>query len=204
MRLFILGATGGTGRAFLDQALERGHQVTAFVRSPQKLGPPRKGLAVLRGDPRNVAELRTALADHEAVFSALGPPGPGRTTILRECARSIVAAMEAAGSRRLLVVSAAILFRDAGLLVALMRATLLRNIAEDAAEMERIIEASGLNWTIARPPRLTNGPLTTHYTVEDGRLPHGRLTISRADVAHFLLGELELGMHARQIVGMAG
>src|SRR6266850_1746568 len=112
MRLFILGATGGTGRALLDQGLERGHQVTAFVRSPQKLGAPREALTVLRGDPRSVAELSAALPAHDAVLSALGPPGVGRTTILRECARSTVAAMQATGPRRLLVVSAAMLFRN--------------------------------------------------------------------------------------------
>jgi putative NADH-flavin reductase len=60
MRLFILRATGGTGRALLEQAVERGHQITAFVRSPQKLGPLREGLAVRQGDPRNVAELGDA------------------------------------------------------------------------------------------------------------------------------------------------
>src|SRR5438067_729863 len=60
MRLFILGATGGTGRALIDQALERGHRVTAFVRSPQKLGGPREGVTVLQGDPRSVEELRGA------------------------------------------------------------------------------------------------------------------------------------------------
>src|SRR5436309_4769433 len=78
MRLFILGATGGTGRALIDQALERGHRVTAFVRSPQKLGSPREGVTVLQGDPRSVDELRAALPDHDAVLSALGLRGPVR------------------------------------------------------------------------------------------------------------------------------
>src|SRR5271154_1037493 len=99
MRLFILGATGGTGRALVDQALQRGHTVTAFVRSPGKLGPPREGLSVLEGDPRNVDELRAFLPGHDAVLSALGPPGPGPTTILRDSARSIVAAMQLTGVR---------------------------------------------------------------------------------------------------------
>jgi putative NADH-flavin reductase len=203
MRLFILRATGGTGRALLEQAVERGHQITAFVRSPQKLGPLREGLAVRQGDPRNVAELGDALAGHDAVVSALGPPGLGRTTILRYCARSTVAAMQAEGVRRLLVVSAAMLFQDAGILAAVLRRTLLRNVAEDAAEMERVVMTSGLDWTIARPPRLTNGLLTRHYRIEDGRLPRGSISLSRADVAHFLLGEVERGAHVRQIVGMA-
>jgi putative NADH-flavin reductase len=202
LRLFILGATGGIGRALVDQARERGHEVTAFVRSPQRLGAPR-GVTVVQGDPRSVAELRDALPGHDAVLSALGPPGAGRTTILRESARSTVAAMHDAGVDRLLVVSAAMLF-DAGILFTLLRRVLLRNVAEDSLEMERVVMASGLDWTIARPPKLTNGPLTGHYQVADGRMPPGRISISRADVAHFLLDAVEGDPHACQIVGMAG
>jgi len=76
-------------------------------------------------------------------------------------------------------------------------------VARDSAEMERIVVASGVDWTIVRPPRLTNGPLTGRYRVEDGRLPRRGIFISRADVAHFLLRELEHGEHLRQIVGLA-
>src|SRR5438445_11338718 len=100
MRLFILGATGGTGRALIEQALERGHRVTAFVRSPQKLGTPREGVTVLQGDPRSVDELRAARPDHDAVLSAPGPPGPGPTTIVGHAARSTVTAMQPGGVRR--------------------------------------------------------------------------------------------------------
>jgi putative NADH-flavin reductase len=160
-------------------------------------------VTALQGDPRSVAELSAALPGHDAVLSALGPPGAGRTTILRECARSTVAAMQVAGVHRLLVVSAAMLF-EAGILFAVLRRILLRNVADDSLEMERVVMASGLDWTIARPPKLTNGPLTGRYQVADGRMPHGRISISRADVAHFLLDALEGDAHARQIVGMAG
>jgi putative NADH-flavin reductase len=111
--------------------------------------------------------------------------------------------MKNTGVRRLLIVSAAMLFPDAGIVPAIVRRTFLRNVAEDSTEMERVVMASGLDWTIVRPPRLTNGALTEDYRVEDGRLPAGRLTISRADVAHFLLDELERGTHIGQIVGMA-
>jgi len=206
MRLLLLGATGGTGLALLEQARARGHEVTAFVRSPHKLGAPRDGVDVWRGNPRSAAELRAALPEHDAVVSTLGPPGPGPTTILRDAARSTVAAMQAVGPRRFLVVSAAVLFEDGGILAAILRRTLLKNVAEDSVEMERTVVASGLDWTIARPPRLTNGPLTARYRVESGRLPSrsGLASIRRADVAHFLLGELERGAHLRQIVGLAG
>lgn len=204
LRLFTIGATGGVGRAVLDQALERGHQVTAFVRSPEKLGAPRIGLTVRQGDPRSVAELEKALPGHDAVLSAIGPPGAGRSVIVGECARSTVAAMRAADVRRLLIVSAAVLFRDEGILFAVLRRTLLRNVAEDQTEMERVVTGSGLDWTIVRPPRLTNGPLTRHYQIEDNRMPRPRLAVSRADVAHFLLDEVERGAHRNRMVGMAG
>jgi putative NADH-flavin reductase len=204
MRLLILGATGGIGRALVDQALARGHQVTAFVRAPEKLGAPRDGLRAVQGDPRDAHALATALAGHDAVLSALGPPGPGPTRIHRDAARSTVAAMHAAGVRRLLVVSAAVLFPGGGPVVALLRATLLRNIFEDCGEMERIVTASGLNWTIVRPPRLTNGPRTGAYRTAEDRWPRGGASISRADVADCMLAALERGEHTHHVLGMAG
>ena len=115
MRLLILGATGGTGRQLTSQAVEHGHRVTAFVRSPQKLGSLRDRVTVRQGDPRSVAELQAILPGHDAVVSALGPPGAGPTTILRAAAGSTVTAMQAAGLSRLVVVSVAVLFDDLGI-----------------------------------------------------------------------------------------
>lgn len=206
MHLFILGATGGIGRQLVHQALERRHQVTAFVRSPQKLGTARQGLAVIQGDVRNADAMSRVLARHDAVLSALGPPGPALNTITSDGARATVVAMQTAGMRRLLIVGVAALFPDIGIFGRMLRNTLLRNIADDSAEMERIVNASGLDWTIVRPPRLTNGPRLEHYGVADDRLPKGaggNATISRADVAHFMLDEIEQPAHMRQVVGIA-
>jgi len=206
MRLFILGATGGIGRQLVDQALERHHQVTAFVRSPQKLGAAGGGLTLIQGDVRNADAMSRALRGHDAVLSALGPPGPSRNTITSDSARATIAAMQSAGIDRLLVVGVAALFPDIGMFGHLLRNTLLRNIADDSAEMERMVKASGLNWTIIRPPRLTNGPRRERHGVADDRLPNGaggNATISRADVAHFMLNELEHPAHIRRVVGIA-
>ena len=82
MRVLILGATGGTGRALIGQASDRGHDITAFVRSPRKLGSLAPRVSVREGDPRSVDELRAVLPGHDAVLSAPCPPGPGPTTIL--------------------------------------------------------------------------------------------------------------------------
>lgn len=200
-RLFVLGATGGTGRALVEQGLARGHSVTAFVRSPQKLSPY-EGLTITAGDPLNTEELTRALPGHDAVFFALGPPGIGPTTVLREGARALVPAMKASGVRRLLVVSAAVLFENEGLFVWFARHTFLRNVYEDATAMESVFMESGLDWTFSRPPRLTNGPLTREYRLADGHLPPGARVVSRNDVAHFLLDEVEQNAHLHRIVGM--
>jgi putative NADH-flavin reductase len=163
-------------------------------------------LTVVQGDPLDAQALGAALAGHDAVLSALGPPGPGKTTIAGDGAKSAVAAMKATGVRRLLIVGVAVLFEDIGVLAAVLRRTLLRNVAHDSAEMERIVNASGLDWTIVRPPRLTNGPLTGSYAIADDDLPEGATgaaTLSRADLAHFLLNELEHPNHVSRIVGIA-
>jgi putative NADH-flavin reductase len=204
MRLLIIGATGGTGLQLTSQALARGHSVTAFVRSPQKLGSLLHRVAVHQGDPRDIAELQKICHGHDAVTSALGPPGVGPTTILRDAARSTVAAMQAVGPHRLIVVSAAVLFDDLGIAGRFLRRTLLRNVGDDSLAMERIVMASAIDWTIARPPRLTNGPRTGRYHVENGHLP-GRsalASISRADVADFLLEEIQHNTHIHEIVGI--
>src|SRR5262245_53288994 len=204
MRLLIIGATGGTGLQVTSQAVAGGHSVSVFVRSPQKLGSLRHRVVVREGDPRNVAELQAILHGHDAVISALGPPGVGPTTILRDAARSTVASMQAVGLHRLILVSAAVLFDDLGLAGKILRRTLLRNVGDDSIEMERIVVASALDWTIARPPRLTNGPRTGHYAVENGHLPSRSAfaSISRADVADFLLGEVQYNAHIHEIVGI--
>jgi hypothetical protein len=112
--------------------------------------------------------------------------------------------MQAAGVRRLLVVSAGVLFEDAPAIVSILRRTLLRHVATDSARMEHILESSGLDWTVVRPPRLTEGPLTGKYVAVDGRMPRdSRRSMSRADLASFLLDELERPTHVRRIVGLS-
>jgi putative NADH-flavin reductase len=207
MNLFVVGATGRTGRELVDQAVARGHRVTALVRSPEKLVMPRDGLTALRGDPLSPEAIGRVLAGHDAVLSAIGPPGPGRTTVVQDSARAIVTAMKATGTRRLIVLSVALLFPGTGLIGAALRRTFLRGVADDSQEMEQIVRATELDWTIVRPPRLTNGARTESYAGSVDRLPPGSgggaASISRADVAHFLLDEVERPAHVGRLVGIA-
>ena len=207
-RVFVTGGSGFIGRSLVRQLRARGDDVTAIVRERARGQPlADTGATVIEGDVAGpVDHLAPMVSGHDAVVSALGPPGAGPTTILRAAAGSTVTAMQAAGLSRLVVVSVAVLFDDLGIAGRVLRRTLLRNVGDDALEMERIVIASALDWTIARPPRLTNGPLTRRYDVDNGHLP-GRsgafASISRADVADFVLGELQHNAHVHHIVGIA-
>jgi putative NADH-flavin reductase/uncharacterized membrane protein YphA (DoxX/SURF4 family) len=203
LRLLVLGATGGTGKAVVEQAIRRGHQVTALVRSPEKLTGVGEQLVIRKGDPTKADELEAALAGQDVVVSALGLRGLGPSTILSDAARATVRAMKAAGVHRLLVVSAGMLFDESATIALMLRRTILKNIAMDSAAMERVLAESDLDWTIARPPQLTNGPLTRRYVAAERHVPaDSRLWMSRADVANFLLDQVDRPAHIREVVGL--
>jgi putative NADH-flavin reductase len=201
MRLFILGATGGIGTQLIEQALAGGHRVTAFVRSPEKIGRAHERLTIVGGDPLDVQQLRRALPEHDVVLSAIGPRARAEHGVHRDLAQSLVPAMKSAAVRRLVVVSSAFLFSDA-VVPALLGRLFFNDVVKDAADMERMIVASNLEWTIVRPPRLTDGSLTEHYRIKDSHLPGFGFTVSRADVAHFMLGEVQANRHLRTVVGV--
>src|SRR5258707_11411006 len=182
MKVFVIGANGHTGTQVIDLALARGHEVTAFVRSPQKIKIQHPLLKVVRGDPHNVDELASALKGQDVVVSALGvrPPKAFRPhTLVQECAASTVAAMTKAGVKRLVLVSVAVLFPEKGLRFAFFR-RLLAHIIRDLGPAEEIVRATPLDWTIARPPRLVDRRDET-YSRSGDRLPgKGFLTLFRA------------------------
>src|SRR5882762_542785 len=126
MKLFILGATGAIGQHLLHIALERGHQVTAYVRSPQKIGFKHERLKVVSGDVFNPDQMARSMAGHDAVLSSFGPSTVFSSTLRREFGRIVIAAMRKSGVKRLELVSAAFLFQDLGLFALFLKATLFR------------------------------------------------------------------------------
>lgn len=202
MRLFVIGATGRTGTEIINLARARGHDVTAFVRSSSRLnasGP----LRVVHGDPPRVETIVPALAGHDAVLSAIGPHLPDAlrpSTLLTDCARATVDAMKIAGVSRLAIVSAAVLFPEKGLYFAFFR-WLTRHHARDLRAMEEIVRSSGLDWTIARPPRLTQSSDTTFCARPDA-LPPGSRAMSFRSVAAFMLDAVEHRSHLAEVVGL--
>ena len=207
MRLLLLGATGRTGRQVLDLALAGGHHLTAYVRAPRKIGVEHPRLSVVEGPARDPKALASAMVRHDAVVSALGPlprHAMSGTTLLRDCAAATVEAMRSAGIDRVAVVSSALLFDGGGPGVRLARRLIAPHV-RDCREMEAVLEESGLQWTVARPPRLVQSP-DASYCAEVGRLP-GMLTLrswlSWRGLAAFLLDSVASGQHARQVVGIA-
>jgi putative NADH-flavin reductase len=204
MRLFVIGATGHTGTHIVDLALGRGHSVTAFVRSPAKVERRHERLAIVQGDPLSTDGLAAALPGHDAVLSALGvrPPAAFRPhTLVEDAAASTVAAMTRASVVRMALVSAAVLFPLRGAQYAFFR-WMLQHIARDLAAAENILAATTLDWTIARPPRLTQRADDV-YRERAGALPDRAKAMSFRGVARFLLDTVEQRTHVHQIVGLA-
>lgn len=204
MRLFVVGATGHTGTQIVDLALGRGHSVTAFVRSPARVKRRHERLSVVTGDPLSTDGLASALPGHDAVLSALGvrPPAAFRPhTLVQDGTASTVAAMTRTGVSRIALVSAAVLFPLRGARYAFFR-WMLQHIAHDLAAAENILTATALEWTIARPPRLT-GHSDDAYRERAGALPDDARAMSFRGVARFLLDAVEQRTHVNEIVGLA-
>jgi putative NADH-flavin reductase len=307
MKITIFGATGGTGRHLVEQALAAGHEVTVVVRDPARLavaapapdqastvaadqastvaadqastvaadqastvaadqaaataggaasarregaasarregaasarrasaasartataasadgvsgaagsggrqpGPAGAGLRVVTADVMDPAAISNAVTGADAVLTAIGPRVSGPSTVSADSAASIIAAMRRTGVRRLLTVSGSIV-DDAGegpvmsyLVKPLARRTFLKNVSADMRRGEEVVRASGLDWTIVRPPRLTDKPATGRYrTALDRNLPRG-VTVSRADLAACMLALIEDADAVHRVVGIA-
>jgi putative NADH-flavin reductase len=207
LRLVVLGAIGGTGLELVKQALGRGHLVTAFVRSPERLKDFRDYIKIRQGDLLNSASLQEVIQGHDAVLSGFGPRAPrseADSNLLERFALALTTAMSAARVRRVVVESVAFLFKNSIFPPAYLlgRLFLPRTVA-DASAMERIFANTGLDWTMVRPPELTDKPYTGKYRVQEGHLPRFGLKISRADVADLMIKLAENGTSIRKVVGIA-
>ena len=207
-RVLIIGATGGTGHELVAQALERGYAVTALVRAPSRLQVDHPQLTVIQGDVLDQGSVDAAMRGQEAVLSALGHKRffyP--TRILSEGTRNILRAMEAHGVPRLVCVTSLGIGDSAGRMglyyTLFVIPVILPFYFWDKTRQERLIARSDLEWVIVRPGALTNGD-------KRGRYRHGRkvgsflltVRISRADVADFMLNQLESETYRRTAPGV--
>ncbi|MFD8984833.1 NAD(P)-dependent oxidoreductase [Streptomyces sp. NPDC059564] len=215
MKLTVFGATGGVGREVVHQALAAGHEVTAVVRDPARLDvPPHERLQVaVLADLTDEDALVPVLAGRDGVVSALGASSNKQarlSPIAGPALRAVVSAMDRAGVARLSAISAAPLGPDSPGDGVLLRSVMypllrraLRDVYADLAVMEAAIGASGLQWTVVRPPRLLDRPRTgTYRRALDANVPGGKV-IPRADVADALLTTLTDPTTAGHALGVA-
>jgi putative NADH-flavin reductase len=200
MKLFVIGATGRTGHEIVRQALARGHHVTAFVRSPKSITLKNERLSVLKGNVTDESQLFEAMQNHDAVISTLGPRDVFKpSSLLNDSALAASRAMQRSGVNRIVVLSAAAHFPGIPNRIA---SFVLRNHMRDSLAMENVVQANGLDWTIARPPRLTQED-SLNYRSREGGAPKMGFTLSRKAVAAFMLDAIEQKKHLHKIVGIA-
>ena len=221
MKVAIIAVTGGIGRQLLEQAIAAGHDVTAVARNPQNLSPaPARTVAadLASTDP---AALHSAVAGADAVLSALGPRSKADAGVAARGTKVVIQAMQAAGVRRIIVVSAAPIGTvpspgrphpprhdpGDGFIVRYLADPIvkraLREHYADLARMEDVLRDSDLDWTAVRPPRLTSKPVTGRYRTALGQNIRRGLFVSRADAAHYMLSILDQAETFRRTVGIA-
>jgi putative NADH-flavin reductase len=206
MRIVVFGSTGGIGLEVVKQGLAAGHQITAVARRPEALQIRHNCLRILRGDALDFATVASAIEGQDALISALGIRKDEPTTLYSEGVSNMMKAMQSKGMTRLLCVSASGL--NPGIwwqkiASRLFLGTFLKNSFTDLLRMEAAVQASSLDWTIVRPPRLSNHPRTGHYqTAVNYHLGSGS-TISRADVADYMLKYLSAEATYQGIVEIA-
>jgi putative NADH-flavin reductase len=207
MKLIIFGATGRVGAQLVDQALSQGHSVTAFVRDPQKLKHVNeRNLNIVIGNVMTPADVDSAIERQDAVMVALGS---GRKGVIRsEGTHNIIKAMECKGVKRL-ICQTTLGTGDSRenlnfVWKHIMFGWLLKEAYEDHQKQEAYIMQSALQWTIVRPGAFTEGPATGKY--RHGFSPkdkNTKLKISIADVAHFMLSQLQSNQYVNKTPGLS-
>jgi putative NADH-flavin reductase len=203
MKLLILGATGPTGRQLIRQALEAGHSVLALVRDRTKVT---EAIEVIQGDATDSSAVASSVHGRDAILSALGTSKSFKGGIMTRAMTVLLPAMQQAGVKRLILVSAFGVgesFNDASAIQKFFFRTVLRSIYADKATADAMIEASPLEWTIVRPVALTNGPRTGNFRVGEHLQLAGFPRVSRADVADFMIRELKEQAWVRKTVVIA-
>ena len=206
MKILVIGSTGGLGRELVLQGVAAGHDVTAMARGTPAGDIP-SGVRLALGDVLDRGTLDRAVTGQDAVIVAIAPKLRFRQRTVTG-AWNLQAAMDESGVSRLLWTTSAAVDPDnlaaTGFFFSrIFEPLFLSGVYADCARSEEILSSSPLKWRFVRPSRLTDGPATSVYRVGAWQTPQGGQTISRADVAAFMLGELIANAHTRSAPTLA-
>jgi putative NADH-flavin reductase len=196
MNILVLGATGKTGRQVVAQSLAAGHNVTAFVRHPEKL--ERNDVAVAVGDASSVDDLRKALRGQDAVINTLGSGMNAKQKLIESSTEALLEALQSAPVKRLVMLStfaASPTYKARGIMKVANIA--MKGVVADKTAGETLLKRSDVDWTIVYATRLTDEPRSGGYRTIEGTLTSVG-TISRADLADALLSTLTDATSVRQ------
>jgi len=205
MNVLVFGASGATGHELVRQALNQGHKVTAFVRTPSKLKITHDDLKLVEGNVSQYPVVEQAIRGQDIIFSALGASNPFRfDQSVVEGISNIIQAMQHSVVKRLIYLS----FigvpesrNDGGFVIKYIAPKLLKTEIAGHELREKMIRKSELDWTIVRAPTLTKGPGKREYRSGEELKSHAfTVTISRADVADFMLKQMNDNSFIRKAV----
>ncbi len=192
-RIIVIGATGGTGKQVVEQALQAGYEVTALARKPEAFTLQHPNLKALQGDVTQPATFQHAMEGMSAVISCVGISKARPTTLYSESMHHIVTAMQQSNVRRILCISSGAI--DIPPHSSFIMTFLLKNVLQriykpvyaDMRRMENTLKASKLHWTVVRAPKLTDGKRTGAYRIVTQQPLRKIPTISRADLAGYIV-----------------
>jgi putative NADH-flavin reductase len=204
MNIAIFGASGGTGTLLTQRCLAAGHDVSALLRTPEKF-TLRDQVHIIQGSPFDIASVRQTIEGADAVLSALGAKSLKKEDVLERAIPQIIAAMqqslsEAKPVRRIIVLGSAGALPSSLDKQPAWRRWIVQNIVYNtflkwpvASQISQWnnLSRSNLDWTMVMPPMLTNGPARGAYRIDGEALPPGGNRISRADVADFMMKQID-------------
>lgn len=206
-KILLFGATGGTGFEVAKQLAGAGFIVTAVVRNPDSFALRHSNLKILKGDVLEPDSFDGEMKDSNAVISALGTGTDIKPTKVYSVGiKNIITEMQKNNLKRLICVSAAALYTNpqmglfVSLLTKLVLQPILKNVYADMRLMEKEIQKSTLDFTIVRPAMLKNKPLTGKYRTAINTNLRKPFSISRADLAHFMIKSVDNEETYRSIV----
>lgn len=187
MKIVVFGASGRTGLLTVFQALEKGHQVTAFARKASSVTIQHKNLVIFQGDILVYEKVKQAVEGQDIVICTVGVESRKYTTVVSEGTANIIRAMNEVNVKRFICMSSAgILGNDGGFWFGkIILPLFLKQVFEDKKRQLKLMQESNLEWVLIRPVGLTDAPKTGKYQIYD-KIP-GSATIPRADVADFML-----------------